>query len=201
RNGCGQPQRITERARGNGRKRKAAQALLDCNLQTASVGARQQLRLVLIAAAPDRANRVDDVSRSEVAAGSNDRVADGTTADASALLVNPRSAFGVNRAIRARALVEPPVRGGDNCIGVLVRDVACNKSQGRLSDCRLHRHRCDTPRRTLQLSGRGNCCDVKPWQTNTGCRGPRQRLVRGGAGYPCPQPAKELGAAPALPGS
>src|SRR5215472_4690126 len=127
RNGCGQPKRINEGARGNRRKRDAAQGVLDRNLQAASVGARQQLRLVLIAAAPDRANRVDDVSRSEVAAGSNDRIADGTTSDASALLVNPRSALGVNRAISARALVEPPVRGCDNCIGVLVRDVACNK--------------------------------------------------------------------------
>src|SRR5262249_3853452 len=112
-----------------------------CNLQTASVGARQQLRLVLIAAAPDRANRVDDVPRSEVAAGSNDRVADGTTSDASALLVNPRSALRVNRATTARGLVETPLRGCDNCTGVLVRDVACNKSQGRLSDFSLHWHR------------------------------------------------------------
>src|SRR5262249_32652306 len=98
-------------------------------------------RLVLSAAAPDRANRVDDVPRFEVAAGRNDRVANGTTSDALALLVNPRSALGVNRAIRARALVEPPVRGGGHGIGVVVRDVAGNQAQGRLSDLSLHRHR------------------------------------------------------------
>src|SRR5262245_45823952 len=139
--------------------------MLDCDRRAASVGARQQLRLVLLAAAPDRANRVDDVPRSEVAAGSNDRVADGATTDASALLVNPRSALGVNRAIRARALVEPPVRGGDNCIGVLVRDVACNKSQGRLSDFRLHRHRRDPPSRLTppfsRRAGRGTVAPRK----------------------------------------
>src|SRR4051812_24339033 len=82
----------------------------DGDLQTASGGARRQLRLLLSAAAPDRADRVDDVPRPEVAAGSNDRVADGTTSDASALLGNPRPALGVNGASSARALVsEPPI--------------------------------------------------------------------------------------------
>jgi hypothetical protein len=34
------------------------------------------------------------------------------------------------------------------------------------------------PCRTLKLSSRGNCGHAKPWQSNTGCRGLLQRLVR-----------------------
>ena len=34
------------------------------------------------------------------------------------------------------------------------------------------------PRRTPNLNARGNRCDLTPWQTINGCRGPRERLVR-----------------------
>src|SRR5262249_27026475 len=118
RNRRGQAEWIDERPSGNGRKRNAAQAVLDCNLQAASVGARQQLWLVLVAAAPARANRVDNVSCSEVAAGGDDCVADGTTSNASALLINAWAALGMNGAVSACALVEPPVCGGNDCIGL-----------------------------------------------------------------------------------
>src|SRR5213078_4568168 len=125
----GQADWIDERPGGNGRKRNGAQAMPDGDLQAASVGARQQLRLMLVAAAPDRADRVDDVSRSEVAPGGDDGVADGTTSDASALLVDAWAALGVDGAVGACALVEPPVCGGDDRVGLLVGDVAGDEPQ------------------------------------------------------------------------
>src|SRR5262249_54995688 len=124
----------------NRRKRNAAQTVPDCNLQAASVGAREQLGLVLVAAAPDRANRVDNVSCSEVAAGGDDGVADGTASNAPALLIDAWAALGVNGAVRAGALVEPPVCSGYDCIGLLVGDVAGDETQRCLSDHGLGGH-------------------------------------------------------------
>src|SRR5262249_22099609 len=123
----------------------AAHAVLDCNLQAASVGAREQLWFVLVAAAPDRANCVNHVSRSEVTTGGDDCVADRTTSDAPTLLVNARAALGVNRAISACALIEPPVSGGDDRISVLFGDVPGDEPQRRLSDFGLHWHGRDAP--------------------------------------------------------
>jgi hypothetical protein len=102
---------------------------------------------VLVTAAPDWADGVDDVPRSELAAGGDDGITDGTTSDTPTLLVNAWAALGVNSAISARALVEPPVRGGDNCIGVLVRDVARDEAQRRLSDFGLRGHGRGAPSR------------------------------------------------------
>ena len=105
-------------------RRVYVQAVLGGDLQTAAVGAGQQLRLLLVATAPDRADRVDDVSRLEIAPGGDDRIADRAPADASALLVDARATLRVDGAVGARALVEPPVRGRHDGIGVLVCDVA-----------------------------------------------------------------------------
>src|SRR5262249_10524792 len=74
-------------------------------------------------------------------------VADGTTSNASALLIDAWAALGVNGAVSACALVEPPVCGGDDCIGLLVGDVAGDEPQRCLSDYCLGGHSRDVPSR------------------------------------------------------
>src|SRR5437016_8619401 len=66
-------------------------------------------------------------------AGGDDGVADGTTSNASALLIDAWAALGVNGAVSACALVEPPVCGGDACVVLLVGDVAGEEPQRCLS--------------------------------------------------------------------
>src|SRR5262245_20237531 len=83
---------------------------------------------------------MNDVSRLEVSASRDDRIADRTAPDAPALLINLRAAFRVNRTVGARAFVEPPVRRCDNRLGVLFGDVSGDKPQCRLSDSRLRGH-------------------------------------------------------------
>src|SRR5437016_3291475 len=80
RNRRGQSNRIDERTGGNGRNRNAAQAVLGCDLQAATVGTRQQLWLMLIATSPDRADSMNHMSCFEVASAGDDGVADGTAA-------------------------------------------------------------------------------------------------------------------------
>ena len=51
---------------------------------------------------------------------------------------DPGTALGMNRAVRAGALVETPVRGGDYGFGVLVSDVAGDETQLGFTDDLLH---------------------------------------------------------------
>jgi len=84
---------------------------------------------------------VDDVPGLQVAAGRDDGVANGAAADTAALLVYRRAAFRVNGAVSAGSLVQSPVRGGHDRIGVLVGDVADDEGQFRWADGRLHETR------------------------------------------------------------
>jgi hypothetical protein len=70
---------------------------------------------------------VNDVSRLEVASGRDNGIANRATPYTPTLFVNLRSSFAVDCAICARAFVKSPVGSRDNCIGVLVGDVASNK--------------------------------------------------------------------------
>ena len=74
----------------------------------------------------------------EIAAGCDDRVADGAAPDPTALFVNCRTAFAVNCAVRTYTLVQPPVRSGHDRVGVLVGNVTGHKAQRRFADSLLH---------------------------------------------------------------
>jgi hypothetical protein len=114
--------------------------MFDGNLQAPSIRASQELGFVFIATLPDRSNGVDDVARLEVASGSNDRVANGTAANPLAFGIDLRTAFRMDRPIRAKALVEPPMRGCDDSVGVLLGDIAGHEPQGGFAYDSLGRH-------------------------------------------------------------
>ena len=81
---------------------------------------------------------MDYVPGLEIAAGCDDRVADGAAPDPTALFVNSKTAFAVNRAVRAYTFVQPPARSGHDRIGVLVGNVTGHKAQRRFADGLLH---------------------------------------------------------------
>ena len=93
RNRRGQSKRIDERPGGNGWKGYAVQSVLNRDLQTAAVGTRQQLWLILIATKPNGADRMNDVSGREIAPGGNHGITNRTTADTPTLFVNFRTTF------------------------------------------------------------------------------------------------------------
>jgi hypothetical protein len=80
---------------------------------------------------------MNHVAGFEIAAGRNDGITDRTAADALAFFINLRTAFGVDRAIGARAFVELPMRRCDDSIRILVGNVAHNQFQHGLADGRL----------------------------------------------------------------
>jgi hypothetical protein len=108
------------------------------DLQTAPVGARQQLWFILIATTPNGADCMNDVSRLVIASGGNHCITNRTTADTPTFLVNLWAAFRMNCAIGAIALVEPPMRRRDNGVRILFCDVAGNQPQRCLSDFCFH---------------------------------------------------------------
>src|SRR5207244_10428482 len=130
--------RVNERAGGDGRNRDVAQTVLGGDLQAPPVGACQQLWLMLVAPSPNRSHSMNNVTRLQVPSCRNDRITNGTTTNMPTLLINPRSAFGVDSPVCTAALVQPPVCGGDNRIGILVGDVTGDETKHGLSYWDLH---------------------------------------------------------------
>jgi hypothetical protein len=115
--------RVSKCSGRNGWERNAAQVVTRCDLQASTIGARQQLRFALVTTTPNRTNSMNDVPSFEISPSRDNRIADGTASYFPASFINLRSTFCVNGAVRARSLIEPPMRGGDNCVGLLVRNI------------------------------------------------------------------------------
>jgi hypothetical protein len=96
--------------------------------------------LPLFATSPDWPHRMNDMPRLQVPCGSNHRITNRATANTTAFLINLRSPFGVYRAIRARPLVQPIMRGRYNRVGLLVGNVARQQAKRGLSNSCFHRH-------------------------------------------------------------
>jgi hypothetical protein len=113
---------------------------LNRDLQAAPVGTRQQLWLILIATTPDGADRMNDVSRLEIAPGGDNCVTNRTPADTPTLFVNLGTTFRMDGAIGAIAPVESPMRRCDDSFCILLCNVAGNQSQRCLSDFCFHKN-------------------------------------------------------------
>src|ERR1700722_7762602 len=131
---------VDKRAGGDGRNRNAVPAIFCSELQAAAIRAREQFGFMFITTTPNWTDRMNNILCFQVAAGGDDRIANRATADAAAFLVNSRAAFRVNRAVRARALVQSPMRRRDYRICILVRDVAGHEPQFCISDYCLFSH-------------------------------------------------------------
>src|SRR5690242_16649057 len=112
--------------------------MLCCYFQAAAISTGQQIWLILIATMPNRAYGMNDMSGLEVSTGRDDGITDGTAANLATFLVNRRASLAVYRAVRAHALVQPPVCSSHDCVGILVSYVAGHKMQCRDADCDSH---------------------------------------------------------------
>ena len=96
------------------------------HVERAAVARREQVGLAVAAPAPDRADRVDDEPRRQVAAGRRLRIAGHASAERPALGEDRRAAGTVDRTVDATAAEQRAVRGVDDRIDVLRRDVAAD---------------------------------------------------------------------------
>jgi hypothetical protein len=85
---------------------------------------RKQFRLAVLAAAPHRADRVDHPPRREPAGSGCFRVADVAAAEQAALLQDRRPARAVDRPVHSPTTEQARVRGVDDRVDGLRRDVA-----------------------------------------------------------------------------
>src|SRR5262249_41965252 len=116
--------RKTVGAGADRRKRNRAEAVLLGQREAALITACQQVVLVVFAAVPDRADRMDYVFRRQLVAFGDAGVASGTAAQLAALFQEPRPGGPVDRAIDAAAAQERFVRRVHNRVHFLLCDVA-----------------------------------------------------------------------------
>jgi hypothetical protein len=116
--------RIAVRSRRDRRKGERRGAELRRNLHGAPVAGAEQLRLVGVSAAPDRADGMDDVAGRQVPACRRLRVARLAAAEATALLEDRRAAGAVDRAVDATAAEQCRVGRVHDRVDLLLREVA-----------------------------------------------------------------------------
>src|SRR6476659_7042802 len=94
--------------------------------QRAAMAGGEQLRLVTRAAAPDRADGVNDPLRVQLSCAGRLRVAGLAAAEQTGLLEQGRAGCAVDRPVDATATKQRRVRGIDDCVRALLRYVAAD---------------------------------------------------------------------------
>ena len=113
----GARRRVAVDAGRDRRERDRAAAVLGRELDRPPVAGRQQLRLALAAAVPDRPDGVDDVVDGQPPGAGDLRVARVAAAEPAALLEQLRPGRAVDRAVDAAAPEQARVRGVDDRVG------------------------------------------------------------------------------------
>jgi hypothetical protein len=119
--------RIAVNARRDRREGDRAAAELVGDFECTPMAGRKQLRLALIATAPDRADGVDHVPGRKVAGGRGLGVPRRATAEPTTLLENRSAAGAVNRPVYASTAEQRLVRRVHDRVHVLLRDVALHE--------------------------------------------------------------------------
>ena len=121
------PGRIAVDARRDRRERDRAATELHGDLERAAVTRGQERGLARVAALPDRPDGMDHVSRREVAGRRRLRVAGLAASEEPRLGEDRRPAHAMDRPVDASAAQERRVRGVDDRIDLLLRDVALHE--------------------------------------------------------------------------
>ena len=113
---CGLVKRISVDAATYGGKDYGAQMMLEGKFKGGAVAAGKQFRLMIIAAAPDRPDGMDDMAGGQVIASGDFRLAGMTALELPALCKESRSGGTVNGPVNTAAPEQRAVRGIDNGI-------------------------------------------------------------------------------------
>src|SRR2546427_11407456 len=113
------------------REREARESALGRERQRVAIARRQQRVFVLAAAAPDRADRVDDPARRQGVTARQPHLAGRTAAEPAALLPQARAGCAMDGAVHAAAAEQARVRGVDEGVDVERGDVAAHETHAR----------------------------------------------------------------------
>ena len=112
--------------------------------ERALIATREQFGFAPVVSPVNGADGVDDVARSEIAAARyhcfacRQALLKLRAPNLAALFQNPRAARNVNRAVNAAAAEQGRVRGVDNGINVLARDVVNENDEGLIHQAEIH---------------------------------------------------------------